>query len=315
MTEKETLLAILEPDCSPDLLVERAGWLARVFDLNVHLEMYEPDETDLLSTFAVGGEVDRYRQRILLSQKELVEEYAETIRAESIDVTTSVLQTRPLGDGILQIADAINPRLVVKATQYHTAAQRSVLLDTDWQLMRHCPYPLWLAKTNEIPATPNIIASIDPCNSHDKPGALDRDIVRTANAVAAAVDGNVHLLHVYERLAGIGRAANRALTPEILPIDEIDARIRDEHRSALDNLAADCGVDAEYVHQLPGRPHEILPAFARGRNAGLVVMGALARWGIKRKIIGSTAERVLDHIPCDLLLVHLFDRQLYDTDG
>jgi nucleotide-binding universal stress UspA family protein len=34
-------------------------------------------------------------------------------------------------------------------------------------------------------------------------------------------------------------------------------------------------------------------------------MGALARWGLKRAVIGSTAERVLDQLPCDILLVRL----------
>jgi nucleotide-binding universal stress UspA family protein len=32
-------------------------------------------------------------------------------------------------------------------------------------------------------------------------------------------------------------------------------------------------------------------------------MGALARWGLKRAILGSTAEKVLDHLPCDILIV------------
>jgi nucleotide-binding universal stress UspA family protein len=34
-------------------------------------------------------------------------------------------------------------------------------------------------------------------------------------------------------------------------------------------------------------------------------MGALARWGLKRMVIGSTAEKVLDHLPCDILIVRL----------
>jgi len=32
-------------------------------------------------------------------------------------------------------------------------------------------------------------------------------------------------------------------------------------------------------------------------------MGALARSGLKRLLIGNTAERVLDHLPCDLLVI------------
>ena len=32
-------------------------------------------------------------------------------------------------------------------------------------------------------------------------------------------------------------------------------------------------------------------------------MGVVARSGLKRLLIGNTAERVLDHLPCDLLVI------------
>jgi universal stress protein E len=38
-------------------------------------------------------------------------------------------------------------------------------------------------------------------------------------------------------------------------------------------------------------------------GADLVVMGAVSRSGLKRLALGSTAERVLDFLPCDVLVV------------
>jgi universal stress protein E len=38
-------------------------------------------------------------------------------------------------------------------------------------------------------------------------------------------------------------------------------------------------------------------------GAGLVVMGAVSRTGLKRLFIGSTAERAIDHLACDVLVV------------
>jgi universal stress protein E len=38
-------------------------------------------------------------------------------------------------------------------------------------------------------------------------------------------------------------------------------------------------------------------------NADVVVMGAVARNRLKRIFIGATAERVLEHLPCDLLII------------
>jgi universal stress protein E len=197
----------------------------------------------------------------------------------------------------------MNPRYIVKGTQYHTTAERSIFVDTDWQLIRSCPYPLWLVKPHEIREKPVIVAAVDPTHSHDKPGALDQVIIDSANTIAGASGGEVHLLHTYHRLIGVGREATRTFKPIELPVEELSRKVQEEHRKLLDALARENDIDDEHVHQLPGDTREILPMFARTHGADLVVMGALARWGLKRAIIGSTAERVLDHLPCDILIV------------
>ena len=312
MADKDTILAILEIDSDPDNLIDRVTWIAQSFDYRVHLVLFEPENGALLGGFAISNEAEAIRQELQLAQDEIAASYADKLRDNGVEVTTSVLRQRPLDDGIQAIAMSVKARVIVKAIRFHSTAERSILVDTDWQLMRTVPYPLWFVKSDKMPENPAIVAAVDPSHAHDKPAALDREITQTANAVAKAVDGEVHLLHTYERLAGIGKAANRTFKPVKLPIDEIDARIKAEHRNALDTLAADCGIDADHTHQLPGRTQEILPAFARSQNAGLVVMGALARWGVKRMLIGSTAERVIDHLPCDVLIVRLSEYQLWD---
>ena len=312
MTDRDTILAILELDSDPDNLIDRVTWIAKSFDYRVHLVLFEPENGALLGGFAISNEAEVIRQELQRTQDEIAASYADKLRDNGVEVTTSVLRQRPLDDGIQAIAMSVKARMIVKAIRFHSTAERSILVDTDWQLMRVSPYPLWFVKSDPMPENPAIVAAVDPSHAHDKPAALDREIVQTANAVARAVDGDVHLLHTYERLVGIGKAANRTFKPIKLPIDEIDARIKAEHRNALDALAADCGIDADHTHQLPGRTHEILPAFTRSQNAGLVVMGALARWGVKRMLIGSTAERVIDHLPCDVLIVRLSEYQLWE---
>lgn len=312
MADKDTILAILELDSDPDNLIDRVIWIAQSFDCRVHLVLFEPENGALLGGFAISNEAEAIRQELKYVQDEIVESYAAKIRDNGVDAMTSVLRQRPLDDGILAIAMSVKAKMIVKAVRFHSIAERGILVDTDWQLMRTSAYPLWFVKSDQMPENPAIVAAVDPSHSHDKPAALDREIVQTAKVVAKAIDGDVHLLHTYERIAGIGKAANRTFKPVKLPIDEIDARIKTEHRKALDALAADCGVDADHTHQLPGSTQDILPTFARSRNAGLVVMGALARWGVKRMLIGSTAERVIDHLPCDVLIVRLGEYQLWE---
>ncbi|MGI9202947.1 MAG: universal stress protein [Woeseiaceae bacterium] len=303
MSNKDRILAIIEMENSPDTVVERAAWIAKLVDCDLELLLCEPAFSPLGYQIIVSNEAREIARNISELRKETIENFANTAREMGITVTTDVLEERPIADGILAKAINMDPRFIVKGTHYHSAADRGIMIDTDWQLIRTSPYPLWLVKREEFRKKPVIIAAVDPTHEHDKPMALDQAIIDAAKTIADPTNGEVHLLHTYERLIGIGKAANRAIKSTILPIDELEKRIQETHRTALNELAEKNGFDDKHTHQLPGKTREILPTYTRSKNADLVVMGALARWGIKRMVVGSTAERVLDHLPCDVLIV------------
>ena len=48
---------------------------------------------------------------------------------------------------------------------------------------------------------------------------------------------------------------------------------------------------------------EAIPEAAHTLRASVVVMGAVSRSGLKRVFIGNTAERVLNRLSCDVLVV------------
>ena len=303
MTKAGSILAVIEPEVHPGVVVNRAAWLAGLTGCDLHLLFCDHDIGRLRESLFLSNEARDIGHRIMDTQRALVDELAETARTKGVTTTTEVLEERPIADGVLQTALNIEPAYVVKGTQYHSTAERSIFIDTDWQLIRSCPFPLWLAKPGEFRTKPLLVASVDPTHSHDKPAALDQVIVDAAMDIVAKTDGELHLLHTYQRLSEIGAVAIRTFKPIELPIDELEQKIQDEHREKLQALAAANDIDAEHIHQLPGYTREILPTFVRAKKADLVVMGALARWGLKRAIVGSTAERVLDHLPCDILIV------------
>ena len=303
MSNRDKILAIIEPDMHPSEVVARATWLAKLADCDLELLLCDPDIGALREGFFVSNEARDIAEKIRTAQNDIIEDLAKPARDAGLNVTTAVLEERPVADGVLHRAVDMNPRFVLKGTHYHSSAERSIFVDSDWQLIRTCPFPLWLVKQHEIREKPVIIAAVDPTHSHDKPAALDEVIIDAAQTIAGASGGELHLLHTYHRLVGVGREATRTFKPIELPIDKLSMKIQAEHRERLNGLAAASHIDAEHTHQLPGDTKEILPIFARTHSADLVFMGALARWGLKRAILGSTAEKVLDHLHCDILIV------------
>jgi universal stress protein E len=82
--------------------------------------------------------------------------------------------------------------------------------------------------------------------------------------------------------------------------------VETERRRIADVLAgivASHGLPAERVHLEQGAANEVLPRVAESLGAALVVMGAVSRSRLQEVFLGSTAERVLDRIGCDVLVV------------
>ena len=297
------VLTILEPENYPEDVVARAIMLSKTTDSDLELLLCDPTTSFITEVFAVSTEVQALANDIEEAQQGVLEKYANQARQSGVTVTTATTHKRPVADAIVARAITSDPCYVVKGTHYHSPAERATFADTDWQLMKKLDYPLWFVKPVPWKDQPTVVAAVDPMHEKDREALLDRRIVAKAKELASLFEGRVELLHTYQRLVEIGSSAMWAFKPVKLPIDELDQKIRDEHRSKLDALAEQCGIADDAVHQLPGRAHELLPTFARTHGAGVMVMGALARGGIKRRFIGNTAARVLDHLPCDVLII------------
>ncbi len=303
MAKKDKILVIAEPDYCPVTTVHRATWLAQIFDCDLDLHFADAPINILGKGVFPSPQADQLQEWILTEQEAMANKLAEEARKLGITVRTRLLTKRPLAESILKIAEKLQPRFVVKATQYHCEAERAGFVHSDWQLIRECRYPLWLVKPHDFPKKPVILCAVDPMHEHDKPAKLDHSIIKAGVDLAAKGGGQVTLLHTFTPMVSVGDAAKKTFKPIRIPVKEITARMRREHRDMLDRLAAEYGIGKKQAIQLPGRPHEIIPAFAREKKADVVIMGALARWGLKRMILGSTAEKVLDHLPCDILII------------
>jgi len=57
------------------------------------------------------------------------------------------------------------------------------------------------------------------------------------------------------------------------------------------------------VATLAGPVHEVVTRVAREREAGLIVTGSHGRTGLRRLLMGSSAEKVIGYAPCPVLVV------------
>ena len=297
-----TVLAIVETERFPLEVTKRAAQIAKLFDCDLEIVLSDPTVGFLRSKFMVSADSKQIAENVRQVQKEELERLVTAIGEYDLDVQTSIVKDRPACDAIIAKALECEPLFVVKGTAYRSPAERAKFTFNDWQLIRKLDYPLWLVKPADLIENPVVIAAVDPMHPHDDKGDCTQSIIDLAKSITEKFGARLVLLHTYERLEEVNEYAKLEFKPLRVPVAELEKKMREEHRRELDVLADANNIDAQAVRQLPGRTREILPSFARAENASLVIMGAVARTGLKRRIIGSTAEHVLDHVPCDILI-------------
>ncbi len=283
--------------------MHRAAWLAKNSGATLELMVCYYNEYLSGDRLFDSPSLEKARGELISGQSKHLEELAEEFRKDDIVVTTSAVWDHPLHEGIVRHAVHTGADIVFKDTHHHSAVSRALLTNTDWNLIRTCPVPLWLVKPHAIGDMPEFVAAIDPMNQHDKPAALDDEILQVSKTLAEAVDGTVHAFHSYDPRIAVATATANAYIPVSLPFDEIEQQMHEDHQKRFSEITTFHGVPEENAHLVAGMTHEELPAIAEKLKADVVVMGAVARNRWKRLFIGATAERTLEQLPCDLLIV------------
>jgi universal stress protein E len=134
-----------------------------------------------------------------------------------------------------------------------------------------------------------------------KPAMLDNQILSTGKTIASALRGALHVMHAYVPMPTDMPQGELLLGEDVTA--EIEKKALDRARSAFEKCVRSSAIPAARRHLVEDRPMLAIPETARRTRSSIVVMGAISRSGLKAAFIGNTAERVLDDLTCDLLVL------------
>lgn len=257
------------------------------------------------SRFAIEEAYERalaHRRADLTAQ---LDELAEPLRERGLRVTTDMSFEEPLHFAIVERVILSDADLVVKDTHYHGAIRRTLFTNTDWHLIRECPVPLLLTKHAVWRPHLKLAAALDPGHRDDKPATLDLELLRNTEYLASYLQATVSAVHVFNSapvLASMLPAGPAISGPSYYEGDLLK-NIRDSHTREFNTVLADYPAFAAHADLLDGAPAQVLPEYVAENEIDIMVLGAVARSSLQRVLIGSTAERLLDRLPCDILVI------------
>jgi universal stress protein E len=234
-------------------------------------------------------------------RKERLQTLAARLRLNG-NVKVTVRWDHPTHEAIVREVLQSKPELLVTDSHRHRRLVRLVLANTDWELIRSCPCPLWFVRSMQLPRRLNVLVAVDPTHARAKPARLDSRLLTSARGLVEQLGGNIDVLHALETPASGWFALRKTLglpAPKQRERDPVE-----EAAVAVRKLAGTHFIEASNCHVKTGVVSDVIEVCVRQLKSDVLVMGAVSRSSLGAvPFIGGTAERVIDQVGCDVLVI------------
>lgn len=297
---RKILVAVKNPDRRRHAAVDKAIRLAKT--LGASIEFYHAISDPVLLEIEplTGTSVAEIRREALALRQKRLDTYVTRACRLSVESGATVEWDFPPHEAVVRRAVRCRADLII--AECHEGSRRSWLMRlTDWELLRASPVPVLLLKSSRPWRRNTVLAAVDPSHAHAKPSRLDALIVEKGRQLAKALKGTLHLMHAAcPSPFGVAVVDPAIDSVTLAAVYEIQ---KEKARAEFAEFAASAKIPRKNRHVIDRDPSTGITAVAKKISADVVVMGALSRSGIRRLLIGNTAERVLGEIPCDVLVV------------
>lgn len=308
------ILCVVDSSETCEPILERAVTLAE--NNQAHLTVIDVIEKRISSGIGMpedGPITAELKAAIVSAHTQKLETMVAPFRKKT-QIETKVI----LGTPFLEIIHEVlrhGHDLVIKIPEHQDWLDRLFGSD-DMHLLRKCPCPVWLIKSQAPTAFRRILAAVDVDNSYppaelESERILNQQILEMASSLALSNFAELHIVHAW---TAIGESTMRGAlmsAPEEQVVDYVE-RIRKQRETNLNGLVREVSDTtfrdvADYLkpetHLVKGHARKVIPALAKLIDADLVVMGTVARTGIPGFIMGNTAETILNQLDCSVLAI------------
>ena len=242
-----------------------------------------PSASDMLDSQADDGTHDPVDQ----VRRDLIREVSDVVQAATV-----VIERGTAAESITRAARHEGAELIVLGIARGDLLGRYILGNTVDQLIRGAPAPLLIVKARARAPYRHIVVATDFSES-------SRQALETAMRLFP--QRRVMVFHAFEpMMEGL--------------ISDVGGYRRDARAAALaegarfiNETPVPDGALAPELHVERGEPAQLLRNYVSRGDADLVVIGSHGRSALFEIFVGSVAKRIIEHLPCDALLVR--DRQ------
>jgi len=269
----DRIMVVIDPTMSEHPAFERALVSARMTGAQLHLYSCTCKPPEVPEGLGSEQALEQFRERVYIG----LEKLAGLAQSEGVEAQIELNCAPDWRQEVVRAAARCRADMVFKYSFEHRSVDRDSRETGDWMLLRLSPCPVLMVKNFHDWNNRRVLGAINFA-SHDAAHVkLNNQIVSQAQRFADAYGSEAHFVTAYPDL---NRVPNRA------------------------EIARICGVGEERVHLQHGSAAAVIREVAEKMDADLVLIGTVARSGLMGTVVGNTAERILDDIRSDVLVLN-----------
>ena len=254
-------------------LAKTAGCQVFLLQVLSFIPLYELQAPDLLPPPMINLELQAAQEAAVRAR---LESWREKAAEVGVRLETRIRTSASPYEGILEEAEAVQPDWIIMGRHGLTGLSRLLLGSVTARVIGHSPFSVLVVPKGAALEFKRVLIAADdsPFSAAAWQEALtitQRMGSQLTAITVAASDGEVKAANqVVQRLEAEARLRGVPLTAAVLPL---------------------------------GHPYEAILQMAQAKNINLIILGSHGRTGLRRLLMGSTAERVIGQAPCPVLVV------------
>jgi len=283
--QKTRLFVIIDPTATHQVALVKALLIAKLGDCHIHASLCIQKGLDEAGEYSSRKD---FKKRTLEEAETWLETLMQPCRVSDVPYSTEVIWNSKWVEASARAAEKSGCDLMIKSSFHHSKARRFFSKTADYYLMEHCASPILFTDQAQEWKSDRILACLDLESGDPQHARLNGVIMRDARAFSDIVGMDLYIACAYAE----------SIDTEHLPLKAHGGEITREQLGELYN------VDPTRMILRQGRVVETLQEICNETDPSIVVMGTLARSGISGKLIGNTAEKLLDIVDADVLTVN-----------
>ncbi len=279
------LLVVIDPTSKVQIALVKALLIAKLGDCHIHAFLCVYEDIDKSHRSDSHRDV---RSEVMAEARAWLDKELEPCRTANVPYDVEIVWNSRWVDMVMHAIAKSGCNLLIKSTYEHSRAGRFFRETSDFTLMRYCACPILFTSETQEWKSDRIVACLDLESTDPQHMRLNHVVLRDARAFGEVVGMDLY----------VASAHDKPLVGNHLPIDTHERPVDAEALGALYRL------EPERIFLRQGPTVDALAAICDEIDPSIVVLGTLARTGVSGKLIGNTAEKLLDRISADILTVN-----------